>query len=186
MNKKVKIVQVCAVDLSMDTLLRELNSISIKEGYEVIGVCSYGDRTEKLKSEGFRIENINIDRRIDPLSNIKSVFELYKFFRKEKPDIVHVHTPIAAVLGRIASKLAGVPITIYTAHGFYFHENMKPLIYKVCFSIEKYMAKYFTDYIFTQSSEDAEVAVRSKFLSEDKILAIGNGVDVFGKFNKKI
>ena len=109
---------------------------------------------------------------------------MYKFFKKEKPDIVHVHTPIAAVLGRIAAKLARVPNIIYTAHGFYFHDNMKPYLYRVFFSIEKYIGRFFTDYIFTQSQEDKETASRSKFLKDNnKIICISNGVDVNGKFN---
>ena len=178
-----KIIQVSAVDLSMNVLLGELNRISVKSGYEVIGVCSEGNRKKEIEKDGVRLINVNIDRKINPVRNLKTILELKKVFKSEKPDIVHVHTPIAAVLGRIASKLAKVPITIYTAHGFYFHENMKPLVYKIFVCIEKHIGRYFTDFIFTQSEEDAKFAIDKKFLPKDKILAIGNGVDVFGKFN---
>jgi glycosyltransferase involved in cell wall biosynthesis len=184
--KKIKIVQICAIDSTMNGLLRELNATLQNEDFDLIGICSKEDCSDRLRDEGFNIINVNIDRAIRPIKNIKSIFELYKIFKKEKPDIVHVHTPVAAVLGRIAAKLGRVPIVIYTAHGFYFHENMKPLTYKICFYIEKYMAKWFTSYIFTQSTEDAEVAVNNRFLQQDRILAIGNGVDVFGKFNSKL
>lgn len=183
MNTKPKVIQISAIDATMDKLLRRLNEISMADGYEVIGVCSKGDRTDKLKLEGFNIHNINIDRKIRPISNLKSIYEMYKYFKKERPDIVHVHTPIAAVLGRIAAKFAKVPNIIYTAHGFYFHENMKPLVYKIFVSVEKLIAKTCTDFIFTQSEEDAKTALDKKFISEDKIIAIGNGVDVLGKFN---
>jgi glycosyltransferase involved in cell wall biosynthesis len=184
--KKIKIVQICAIDSTMNGLLRELNTTLQKEGFDLIGICSKADCSDRLREEGFNIINVNIDRAIRPIKNIKSIFQIYKALKKEKPDIVHVHTPIAAVLGRIAAKLARVPVIIYTAHGFYFHENMRPLTYKVCFYIEKYMARWFTSYIFTQSTEDAEVAVNNRFLQQDKILAIGNGVDIFGKFNPKL
>ena len=185
MNIKHKVIQISAIDATMDKLLRRLNEISMGDGYEVIGICSKGDKTEKLKSEGFNIHNINIDRKISPISNLKSIYEMYKYFKQEKPDIVHVHTPIAAVLGRIAAKFARVPHIIYTAHGFYFHENMKPLVYKVFVGVEKLMAKTCTDFIFTQSEEDAKTALDNNFISEDKIIAIGNGVDVLDKFNPK-
>ncbi|WP_071120025.1 glycosyltransferase family 4 protein [Romboutsia timonensis] len=185
MNKKGKIIQVSAIDATMDKLLRRLNELSIEEGYDVIGVCSQGSKTDSLKKEGFNIKNINIDRRISPLSNLKSIYEMYKFLKKEKPDIVHVHTPIAAVLGRIAAKFAKVPNIIYTAHGFYFHENMKPLVYKIFLNIEKFIARWATDFIFTQSEEDAQTALKNKFIDTDKIIAIGNGVDVCGKFNPR-
>ena len=164
MGKKAKVIQVAAIDLTMDKLLRRLNEISIDEGYEVICVCSDGERVEKLRNEGFKVNTINIDRKINPLSNIKSVYNMYKLFKAEKPDIVHVHTPIAAVLGRIAAKLAKVQNIIYTAHGFYFHDNMKPIVYKIFLTIEKVMAKYFTDFIFTQSAEDAKTALDNRFI----------------------
>lgn len=183
MKKKPKIIQISAIDATMGSLLKRLNEISMKEGYEVIGVCSKGCKTEKLRSEGFNIHNINIDRKISPISNLKSIYEMYKYFREEKPDIVHVHTPIAAVLGRVAAKLAKVPNIIYTAHGFYFHENMKPIVYKIFFYIEKIVAKTCTDFIFTQSEEDSKTSIDNKFMKNERILAIGNGVDVFGKFN---
>ena len=47
------------------------------------------------------------------------------------------------------------------------------------------MAKYFTDFIFTQSAEDAKTALDNRFIKENKVMAIGNGVDVYGKFNPK-
>ncbi|MDU2149166.1 MAG: glycosyltransferase family 4 protein [Paeniclostridium sordellii] len=182
---KAKIIQVSAIDATMDKLLRRLNEMSIEDGYKVIGVCSKGNKTNKLKEEGFNIYNINIDRKIKPISNLKSIYEMYKYFKKESPEIVHVHTPIAAVLGRIAAKMAKVPNIIYTAHGFYFHENMSPLVYKVFLGIEKIIAKTCTDFIFTQSEEDAKTAMDNNFISGDKILAIGNGVDVLSRFNPK-
>lgn len=175
-------MQICAIDTTMKTLLGELNRSTVRNGYITIGVCSRGNHREQIESDGVSLISIQIDRKVS-ISNIKSVYELYKLIRTLKPDIVHVHTPIAAVLGRIAAKLAGVPSIIYTAHGFYFHENMKPLAYKTTYLIEKLMARLFTHYIFTQSQEDAQLAVDSKFLPKDRILCISNGVDVAEKFN---
>ncbi|MDM0546286.1 glycosyltransferase family 4 protein [Clostridium perfringens] len=184
--KKTKIIQVCAIDSTMDVLLRRLNSEILKAGYDLKCICSEGDKTEKLSNEGFEMISVNIDRAIKPIGNIKTIVQLYKVFKEEKPDIVHVHTPIAAVLGRIASKLARVPNIVYTAHGFYFHENMSLLTFKICFFIEKYIGRYFTDFIFTQSSEDCLLAQKNKFLKKNRIMAIGNGVDLWNKFNNKV
>src|SRR5690625_1295993 len=167
----------------MNGLLRELNTTILEEGYELICVCSDGPRVKGLREEGFDVRTINIDRKISPIENLKSIYKMYKLFRKEKPDIVHVHTPIAAVLGRIAAKMARVPAIIYTAHGFYFHENMSPKKYKFFYTIEKLCAKWCTDYIFTQSEEDGQLAIDNNFLSADNITIISNGVDVNGTFN---
>lgn len=109
--------------------------------------------------------------------------EYTKGFKNIKPDILHVHTPIASVLARIAGKLAKVPSIIYTAHGFYFHDNMPAKKYKLFFTIEKLIGKYFTDYIFTQSQEDYTLAIENKFRPENKIVWISNGIDLDNKFN---
>jgi len=179
----LKIVQVSAIDSTMYGLLGELNKQTVEQGHELICVCSDGPRVPKLKALGYQVETINIDRSIKPLSNMKSIYQMYKLFKKEKPDIVHVHTPIAALLGRIAAKIAKVPNIIYTAHGFYFHENMSRLKYKLFYNIEKYAARFFTDYLFTQSEEDGQLAIADNFLPKERITIISNGVDVNKKFN---
>lgn len=179
----MKIIQLSAIDSTMNGLLRELNTSIQKENYDLICVCSDGPKVNKLRNDGFDVRTVEIDRKISPLRNLRSIFKLYKLFRKEKPDIVHVHTPIASVLGRIAAKFARVPVIIYTAHGFYFHENMKTKQYKFYYLIEKVCAKMFTNHIFTQSAEDGELAINNNFLPEENITIIGNGVDVHNKFN---
>ncbi len=179
----MKIIQLCAIDQTMKVFLNPLNKQLMNNRFDLICVCSGGKYTEELRREGLNIINIPIERKIKPFSNIKSIYRLYKLFIREKPDVVHVHTPVAAILGRIAAKLAKVPIVIYTAHGFYFHENMSPMKYRLFLNIEKYLAKYFTDFIFTQSDEDRVTAIKNSFTDEEKIVCIGNGIDVFDKFN---
>lgn len=179
----MKIIQLCAIDLTMKIFLNTLNRQLIHHGCELICVCSNGPHTESLKEEGLNVINIPIERKIKIWSNIRTIYELYKLFKKERPDILHTHTPIASIFGRIAAKLAGVPIIIYTAHGFYFHDNMPSAKYKLFLNIEKFLAKYFTDFIFTQSEEDKSTAVQNVFLDESRIVCIGNGIDVYGKFN---
>ncbi|HLQ82378.1 MAG TPA: glycosyltransferase family 4 protein [Pseudogracilibacillus sp.] len=181
----MKIIQVSAIDLTMNVLLKELNEQTIEKGHELICVCSDGPHVEDMRNNGFDVRTINIDRQISLTSNLKSIKEMYRLFRKEKPDIVHVHTPIAAILGRVAAKLARVPTIIYTAHGFYFHESMSKLTYNFFYWIEKLAAKFLTDYIFTQSQEDGDLAINKKFLPSGRITVISNGVDVTQKFNPR-
>jgi glycosyltransferase involved in cell wall biosynthesis len=127
--------------------------------------------------------SVPIDRKIKPLSNLVSIYRLYRLMKKEKYDIVHVHTPIASVLGRIAAKLAGVKHIIYTAHGFYFHEGMPKVVYLLFYYVEKLCARWFTDWLLLQSKEDYELSLNKNFKKKDRILHIGNGVDIYSKFN---
>jgi len=91
---------------------------------------------------------------------------------------------VAGILGRIAAWLAGVPLIIYTAHGFYFHDNMSLCKREILIAIEKVVGRLFTNLIFTQSREDKELAINRGIIAEDKIYHIGNGVDIY-KFNSK-
>lgn len=181
--KKKKILQVCAVDWSIDALLKPLIHKSMEEGYEVHNVCTDTGKFKELRSEGFTMFNISIDRQIHPLKNLQSIYRLYKLMKKEKYDIVHVHTPIAALLGRVAAKFAGMKNIVYTAHGFYFHEEMSKKQYKLFFNIEKYAARWMTDWLLLQSKEDYELSLESKFKAGDRTIHLSNGVDIWNKFH---
>ncbi|MCE4955670.1 glycosyltransferase family 4 protein [Macrococcoides caseolyticum] len=180
----MKIVQITAIDTSQEKLLKKLNLESKKSGFEVHCISSKGEDYKNILNDGHIFHDVKIDRKISPISNVKSVISIYKVLKKIKPDIVHVHTPVAAVLGRIAAKIAKTPIVIYTAHGFYFHDGMSKKKYKIFYGIEKYLGRYFTDFIFTQSEEDFNLAKSGKFLkNQNNYLWISNGIDLEDKFN---
>lgn len=181
-NKKIKILQVCAIDSTATSLLLPLLNRLVKEGYDVEVACSEGNDSKRFESKGYTFRYVQIDRKISLLGNIKSVMGLYKIMKGAKYDIVHTHTPVASVLARIAAKLAKVPLVIYTAHGFYFHDRMSKIKYTLFTMVEKVMGRYFTDYIFTQSQEDYKTAMDLEIIKKEKLLCISNGVDV-NQFN---
>lgn len=185
---KPKIVQICALDSTMYKMLNTLNKKSLEEGFEVHCICSDGEYVNKLRECGYIVHPIKIAREINIKDNLRTIKNIYIKLKEIKPNIVHVHTPIAAVLGRIAAKLAKVKTIIYTAHGFYFHEGMSKKQYKVFYNIEKYTGKFLTDYIFTQSEEDYSLAKEGNFLplnKKENYLHISNGIDLTNRFKLK-
>lgn len=180
----MKILQVCAIDATVDALLKPLHQILCRQEYTVHIACTdTGVFFRKLENLGFHMIHIPIDRKIDPVSNVKSIVKLAALMRKEKYDIVHVHTPIASVLGRIAAKLAGIPKVIYTAHGFYFHEGMPKMQYQLFYLIEKICARTFTDVLHLVSREDYQLSLQKRFKPKECIFHINNGVDFRTRFN---
>lgn len=180
---KKKILQVCAIDVSVDALLKPLILKSMEEGYEVHNVCTDTGKFSELEAQGLTMIEVPIDRQIHPVKNLKSIWNLYRLMKKEKYDIVHVHTPIAALLGRVAAKLAGVKHIVYTAHGFYFHDEMSKKQYRLFFNIEKYAAKWMTDWLLLQSKEDYELSLVHHFKAENRVIHLSNGVDIWNKFH---
>ncbi|MBA7549452.1 hypothetical protein ES705_41933 [subsurface metagenome] len=120
-------------------------------------------------------------RKISPISDLIALFQLISFFKKEKFDIVHTHTPKAGFLGRLAAKIADVPIIIYTIHGFYFQEGDTWLKRKFYILLEK-IAANFSDLIFSVNKEDIETAIKEKICNPDLIKYLGGGIDL-SRFN---
>ena len=172
----MKICQLCTVDFTLYHFLLPLMKEMRKAGHEVIGICADGTLVEPVRDAGFRVETSPLTRSFNPVLAIGSVVGLYKLLRREKFDLVHVHTPAAAFVGRFAARLAGVPCIVYTAHGFYFHEHM-PWPKRWLVIAMEWLAGRFTHILFTQSEEDAATAGRLGLCRTGDVLAIGNGSD---------
>ena len=130
---------------------------------------------------------ISIKRNPFNVKNIKAYKELKEILLHHNYDIIHCHTPMGSVLGRLAAKSIKTPATlIYTAHGFHFYSNAPTINWLVYYPIEKYFAKY-TDMLITINNEDYNIAKR-KFLSCKNIYKLnGLGVDLskFGPCSKE-
>lgn len=172
----LKICQLCAVDFTLDKFLLPLVDGMAAQGWEVVSVCSDGPAIPRLRQGGYAIQTVAIPRSLNPFRLIGPTLHLYRLFRKERFDLLHAHTPVAALVGRIAARTAGVPLVVYTAHGFYFHDEMPRWKRRLFVEVER-VGAWFTDLLFTQSREDAQTAVTEKLLSRERVLAIGNGVD---------
>lgn len=138
-------------------------------------VCSAGEDVESLRARGLRVATIPIPRSINPLTDLLSLWRLYRLFRVERPRIVHTHTPKAAFLGQISARLARVPIRINTVHGLFYvgqPRGAKRAIYKQL----ELLACRLATFVFCVSAED--VPVLQKYLSADRIEATGNGIDL--------
>ncbi|SHF28258.1 Glycosyltransferase involved in cell wall bisynthesis [Seinonella peptonophila] len=182
----MKILQICNIDMAVEAFLKPFHNILVQQGYIVHYACTNtGPCFKELQHQGLHMIHIPIDREIKPISNLKSITLLTTLMKKERYDVVHVHTPLASILGRVAAKLAGVKQVIYTAHGFYFHENMSKLNYLFLYSIEKFFARYFTSMLHLVSKEDYELCIRKHFKTENSIFHINNGVDFRDRFNPK-
>ncbi|HEY7609240.1 MAG TPA: glycosyltransferase family 4 protein [Alphaproteobacteria bacterium] len=171
----MKIAQLCAVDFTLYHFILPLMRALRAAGHEVVAIASDGPFMAKIRAEGFRVEPVTIERSFNLLRHCGSARRLKVLFNRERFDVVHVHTPVAALVGRWAAWRAGVPKIVYTAHGFYFHERMAwPK--RAAFAVLEWLGGRLTHVLFTQAEEDAATA-RRLGLAKGAIAAIGNGVD---------
>lgn len=171
----MKICQLCAVDFTMARLLLPLLVALQARGHEVVAICSPGPLLERVEAAGIRTRPVAIERSMNPLAAWRSSRALARVLAEERFDVVHVHTPVASLVGRLAAWRVRVPLIAYTAHGFYFHERMGRLR-RMAFIALEWLAGRVTDLLMTQSQEDAAFARRTG-LVRGTIAAIGNGVD---------
>lgn len=165
-----KLIEISAVDISIYKFVLPLMDRLSENGWDISVAANNSGYRNQIIERGYPVHHIEFARNLSPINNIKAFLQLMKLFKKEKPDCIHVHTPIAAVLSRIAGRLTRVPHIIYTLHGLYKH---KPFI-----QIEKFVCRYCTDYVFTVNEEDKKYLVKNKFIDKTKIININSvGVD---------
>lgn len=161
----------------------EYNDIKILQemGYEVHTIASGESETPNLDTLKVIKNIIPITRNPLSISNLKAYFYIKKYIKNNDIDLVHCHTPVGGVLGRLCNKHRnknGLAKTIYTAHGFHFFKGnnfLKNFLFK---SIEKYCARY-TDILITINKEDYEAAKKFKLRKNGVIEYVpGVGIDI--------
>lgn len=112
-----KIIRATTVPLSLDIfcngMLKELS-----RNYEVIALSSPGEALENIAiREGVRTIAIPMERHISIVNDCKSLWKMWKVFRREKPTMVHSMTPKAGLICMVAAWMARVPVRVHTFTG---------------------------------------------------------------------
>jgi len=147
-----------------------------QKGCEVHAYAQPGEERQRLEQRGIVCHDVPIQRSPLQMQNLKALQALTTSFRTEGFRMVHVHTPVASILGRIAARRAGVPCTLYTAHGFHFFTGAPLLNWLIYYPIERLMAR-LTDILITINDEDFLRAL--KFPVRSKVTYVpGVGIDL--------
>lgn len=170
---KKKIIRITTVPVSLNVLLKGQLEY-IQNHYEVVAVSGSGtDLVEVERREGVRIFPIEMHRTISPLKDISSIYQFYKFLKKEKPYIVHSHTPKAGFVAMIASYLAGVPNRLHTVAGLPLMES-KGIKRMILLIVEK-LTYFLSTLILPNSLGLKDFIINNKLTSEGKLKILGNG-----------
>ncbi len=125
--------------------------------------------------------NIPFERNPLKSGNLKAYKELKHIIDEGEYDIIHCHTPVGAMLTRLAAKQARKQGTkvFYTAHGFHFYKGAPAINWILYYPVEKWLSRY-TDVLITINKEDYE---RAKTFKAGKVCYVpGVGIDL-KKFN---
>jgi glycosyltransferase involved in cell wall biosynthesis/ribosomal protein S18 acetylase RimI-like enzyme len=174
----IRIAHVATVDLTLRFLLLPQLRRLRDEGYVVHAISAPGPWVGDLESEGItHLPWPSATRSWAPRSDVRAFRELIHLFRSGRFDLVHLHTPKAGVLGRIAARVAGVPVVVNTVHGYYAMPDDPGRRRLPVVAIEA-VASRFSDLELFQSEEDLAWARRAHIAPVRNSVLLGNGCDV--------
>ena len=153
---------------------------ALREGFDVT-VAAYGSGwlAEQAAAAGVRFVTLrHVQRPLSPGEDLRGLLELVRLIRRVRPDLVHANSSKAGVLGRLAAALTGVPVRLFTVHGWAFkaHSGMAATAYLWA---DRAMRPLTTRTICVAESELA-AGVGARTCRADATVVIRNGVRLDG------
>jgi glycosyltransferase involved in cell wall biosynthesis len=161
-------------DISRELIKRKDINLSVFLG-------GNGDLKTKLEEIGVKTINTNSERDISIFKDIKTFFELFKLFKKEKPDIIHLNSSKIGLLGALAGRLCGIKKIIFTAHGWVFNEDRNFIEKKFFYLLQK-----ATVLLSHKTIAVSDVVRRQIKINKKKIVVINNGIQDIDLLSKDL
>ncbi|MGH9057607.1 MAG: glycosyltransferase family 4 protein [Acidimicrobiales bacterium] len=164
-------------DISLALLLGPQLEAFVRAGYDVVGVSAPGPFVAGLGAAGIgHVPLAHATRSFSLGDDALAAAELYRLFRRLRPDVVHTHNPKPGVYGRVAARLAGVPVVVNTVHGLYATADDPPTRRAAVYGLERFAAA-FSDAELVQNPEDLGT-LASLGVPRRRLHLLGNGVDL--------
>ena len=179
-NQKLRLLHIQLLPLMsgvQKVTLDEFRGLS-EDRYEFHLICQCpGPLTEQVEALGGTVYYCeHLVREISVKDDILALSKLRRQIKAINPHIVHTHSSKTGILGRLASRLAGVPAVVHTVHGFAF-----PLATsrssKVLFTALEYVSGKLCDALVVLNRSDFDIARRKLKVRESRLHLIPNGVD---------
>lgn len=170
---KAKLVRVTTVPISLEKLLG--NQLTFMNQYfDLTAVSSDAIALEKVGDLlEVKTHPIEMTRKITPWQDLKAVWEMYKFLKRENPEIIHSHTPKAGLVSMLAASLAGVPHRLHTVAGLPLMEA-KGFKRKILLAVEKLTYAAATK-VYPNSKGLEDFILEHRLTASSKLKVIGNG-----------
>ena len=174
-SKKKKIIRMTTISGSMRKLLEGQLKFMSDNGYDMVALSSDDECFDDMLHEQGDIRGIriNMERHTSPWKDLKALIKIFKVFRKERPFIVHTHTPKAGLLGMVAAKLARVPHRLHTTAGL-------PLLvysglYRKVLNSMEWLTNACATQVFPNSFNMMKIMTELKLCNPKKMRVLGHG-----------
>lgn len=112
---------------------------------------------------------------INPIVNLKAVFEVRQLIQQFKPDIVHTHSSVAGVVGRLAAFSAQVPVVVHHVHGWGIQDGMSKATRFIYIALEQFCAR-ISDRLIAISQPNIQKGLQHRICAQSKFTLIYNGI----------
>lgn len=164
------------VDMSLALLLSTELEVDVAAGHEVFGISAPGRYVPRVEALGVTHVPVPALTRAWSLRRDAQAFrDLVRILRSLDLDVLHTHNPKTGVMGRIAGRLAGIPVVVNTCHGLWARPEDRLRRRLLVYGAEA-LAMRFSDYELFQNSADRDTLRR--FLRRGRHEVVGNGVDL--------
>ncbi len=171
---KPKLIRITTVPISLKTLLKGQPRFMSANGFSVLGVSSEGQELQDVRvEEQIPVIAIQMTRTISLVKDLKSLWRFYKLCKKEKPTIVHSHTPKAGIVGMLGAKLAGVPIRLHTVAGMPLMEASG--IKRVILDLVEKLTYAAAIRVYPNSKKLYDFILKEGYTKKKKLKVISNG-----------
>lgn len=171
------LLHLTTTDISLELLLGPQLSAFSEAGYDVHAASAPGPFVDAVEARGVTFHALeHSTRSMALISDLRAGAEVYRLFRELRPDIVHTHNPKPGVYGRIAARLARVPVVVNTVHGLYAQPGDPVAKRAAVYGLER-VAAAFSHAELVQNVEDVDT-LRSLRVPANQLTVLGNGVDL--------
>ncbi len=164
--KKPKILRITTVSISLEKLLTGQIEYMESNGFEMY-TASHGIFNFK---NHYQIDTFS--RSLNPITDIKALFDLIRVIKEIRPDIVHSHTPKAGLLGMFAARICGVKVRMHTVGGLPLMEKGK--IFRNFLKIIERFTYACSTHVYCNSKGLKDYIARKLYYSK-KLKIIGKG-----------
>jgi glycosyltransferase involved in cell wall biosynthesis len=175
--QKPKLIFVGTIDV--DSRIELMKRLSARFTPSALG--SNVELNAAFARAGFEYHTYSLTRRVSPLADLRSYFQLLAMFRRLRPDIVHTFDPKPSVWARLAARRAGVPVVLGTLTGLgtlYVNDDLTTVAIRRFYERLQRVASRASDATVFQNTDDAVMYQRAGIVRRGDVMVIpGSGVD---------
>lgn len=170
-------MHITTIDLTAYCFLRTWFTCLDEKGFDVTLATTVQEFRDDIEKSGARVVNIPIARSAHPVKDFISLVNLFRFIRKEQFDVVHTYTTKAGFVGRLAARLAGVPIIVHTIFELPQNSARNPVL-KFLYKTMEQVAALWADYFITISTFNRNQILENHIVPETRLALIPEGLSL--------